>query len=178
MRLLIIFICLLCAAQAPAEIYKTVDKNGNVVYTDNPPTDDAEAVKLRAINTLPTQEPRTSDEPMPMAPQAAVNYQVEVISPRNEVVIPPGERDLAVAVSISPGLHPDHLVTYYLDGDLIEETQSSSIVIQDVPRGSRTLSIEVIDQQGEVLGKSDPVTVNVIRPPIKKPKPVKPVKKS
>lgn len=167
--LLVLIACLSFSLNLQAEIYKTIDKNGNVVYTDNPPTEGAEAVKLREINTLPAEENVVSDEPRPVVmKQGPINYQIDIISPRNEVVIPPGERDLAVAINMSPGLHPNHLVTYYLDNELIEETRSMSIVIQDVPRGARTLIVEVIDQQGNSLGKSEPLTINVIRPVVKK----------
>jgi hypothetical protein len=167
--LLLLIVCLSFGSSLQAEIYKTIDKNGNVVYTDNPPKEGAEAVKLKEINTLPAERNVTVyQNPSTEMQEGPVNYQIDIISPRNEVVIPPGERDLAVAIGISPELHPDHLVTYYLDGDLIEETRSFSIVIQDVPRGARTLTVEVIDQQGNSLGKSDPLTVNVIRPVVKK----------
>lgn len=164
-----LFLVLICFSFGVcADIYKTVDKDGNVVYTDSPPNDDAQAVKLREINTLPAQETGFSETPVRAQQPQSVSYEIDIISPRDQVVIPPGERDLAVAVNISPGLHPDHLVTYYLDSELIEETRSASIVIQDVPRGARTLTVEVIDQQGNSLGKSAPLTVNVIRPVVRK----------
>ena len=49
-------------------------------------------------------------------------------------------------------------------------------MVQDVFRGSHTLEVEVIDNNGTSLGKSAPVVVNVIRPTVKqqaapKPKP-------
>src|SRR5690606_42036520 len=44
---------------ASAQIYKTVDKDGKVIYTDKPPADQpAEAVKLPPINTLDRKSTR------------------------------------------------------------------------------------------------------------------------
>jgi len=156
-------IALFFAAEVLADVYKTVDKDGHVVYSDNPPDDQAEAIKLPNITTLPSDTPIPHDNSEAPVPQE-IHYEVRVISPRNEVSIPPGERDLAVAINLTPSLGQDHLITYYLDGELLQETQSTSIVIQDVPRGARTLTVEVIDQNGEVLGQSEPLTINVIRP--------------
>lgn len=38
---------------AYSEIYKTVDENGNVVFTDNPKGNEAEEVQLPEVNTQP-----------------------------------------------------------------------------------------------------------------------------
>jgi hypothetical protein len=168
MRGFVLLICVLCSAVCFAEVYKTVDKDGNVKYSDSPPDEQAQTVKLPELNTLPPDEQGQVYQSTAQPNNEFVEYQVEIISPRNEVVIPPGQRDLAVAVSINPGLQGDHLITYYIDGELVEETQSSNIVIQDPPRGGRTLTVEVIDQSGEVLGRAEPKTINVIRPIKKK----------
>jgi Domain of unknown function (DUF4124) len=167
-RFLLIILCIFIGAHSFAQIYKTVDKDGNVVYSDTPPNDQAESVKLKEILTLPAEHPGNSVSTDTRRDEAVVEYKVEIVSPRNEVVIPPGQRDLAIAISLDPYLQPDHLITYYMDGELIEETQSTSIVIQDPPRGGRTLTVEVINQQGDVLGVSQPLTVNIIRPIFKK----------
>ncbi len=168
MRGLLLLLCVLCSQISFAEIYKTVDKDGNVKYSDSPPDEQAQTVKLPELNTLPPDQQGQVYQSPAQPDNEIVEYQVEIISPRNEVVIPPGQRDLAVAVSINPGLQEDHLITYYIDGELVEETQSSNIVIQDPPRGGRTLTVEVIDQSGEVLGRAEPKTINVVRPIKKK----------
>jgi Domain of unknown function (DUF4124) len=167
-RFLLLILCVLISTTSVAQIYKTVDKDGNVVYSDTPPNDQAESVKLKQILTLPAETPTNSTSTS--RDDGVVQYQVEIVSPRNEVVIPPGQRDLAVAIVLNPSLQQDHLITYYIDGELVQETQSTSIVIQDPPRGGRTLTVEVINQQGDVLGVSAPLAVNVIRPIAKKGK--------
>lgn len=168
--LLLILVGCLPALSGYAQIYKTIDKDGNVVYSDSPRSDQAEELKLRELNTLPAQAvDRESDTGSQAANQPSnVNYQISIVSPREEVVIPPGQRDLAVAVSLNPGLQADHLLVYYLDEELIQETQATSIVIQDPPRGGRSLRVEVIDQRGETLARSEPRQVNIIRPIVKK----------
>ena len=46
--LLIFAVC----AQAYAQVYKTVDENGNVVYTDQPPEDGSEPIKLKPLSVI------------------------------------------------------------------------------------------------------------------------------
>lgn len=169
--LLCVLIGLSLTAGASAQIYKTVDKDGKVIYTDKPRGDQpAEPLNLPPINTLPPENannyPQIGEDVQP----ESVNYQVSIISPRENVTIPPGERDLGIAVTLNRPLAGDHWLLYFMNGELLEETQASNIVIQDVFRGSHTIVVEVIDSNGNSLGKSSPVVVNVIRP-IVKPQP-------
>lgn len=166
-RILMVLWCVFLCTGTFAQVYKTVDKDGNVVYSDTPSNEQAKAVELKEITTMPADVPRETSSYTPQD-NGAVSYEVNIVSPRNEVVIPPGQRDLAVAISLNPSLHQDHLITYYLDGELLQETKSTSIVIQDPPRGGRTLTVEIINQQGDVLGVSQPLTVNIIRTSVNK----------
>ncbi len=49
----------LTTAVAYAEIYKSVDENGNVVFTDRPPTPGAQPMELRGLTVVPVPEPAT-----------------------------------------------------------------------------------------------------------------------
>ena len=44
---------LLLAIPASAQIYKTTDEHGNVVFTDSPPPGEGEQVELPQTNTTP-----------------------------------------------------------------------------------------------------------------------------
>ena len=35
-----------------AQVYKTVDENGNVVYTDQPPADGSRPIKLKELSVI------------------------------------------------------------------------------------------------------------------------------
>lgn len=164
------FLLILLAPLTMAEVYKTVDKDGRTVYTDKPKTDNAEKVELPGLNTVPGAQPLPNSYPAVSidARPARVEYTIDIISPRADVTIPVGQRDLAIAAVVSPSLQPDHLLVYFMNGELLEETTMSNIIVKDVPRGTHTLVIEVIDQSGQSLGISAPVIVNVIRHVIKK----------
>lgn len=167
MRKLLVLMVLL-AQVAGADVYKVVDKDGTVRYTDKPPTENAEKIKLREVNTVPGAEPLPQSTPVSSYEprEAAINYQIGIISPRADVTIPVGQRDLAIAVTVNPGLQEGHLLVYFMNGELLEETTLNNIVVKDVPRGSHTLVVEAINADGQSLGISPPVIVNVIRPNI------------
>jgi hypothetical protein len=169
-------IVLLITLGAQAEIYKTHDKDGHVVYTDKPKMDNAEIIQLKETNTVPGAEPLPNSTPINgYKTQAAnVQYQINIISPKSNVTIPPGQRDLAIAVQLYPPLNQDHLLVYFMDGELLQESQLNNIVVKDAPRGGHTLVVEAIDRNGQSLGTSAPVIVNIIRPTIIKPASPKP----
>jgi hypothetical protein len=178
MRILLLCLVVL-ASWATADVYKTVDKDGRTIYTDKPKTDNAEKVELRGLNTVPSATPQPDHYPRvsrDTSPQL-VNYTIDIISPRNDVAIPVGQRDLAIAITLSPALQPDHLLVYFMNGELLEETTMNNIIVKDVPRGTHTLVVEAIDQRGQSLGTSAPTLVNVIRANIKKNAPIKPTPK-
>lgn len=171
-----LFCLLLLAPWVAADIYKTVDKDGRVIYTDKPKDEKARKLELRDINTTPSPEPlpdSTAVDSFQSRP-AAISYQIDIISPRQDVIIPIGQRDLAIAINVTPALRGDHLLVYFMDGELLEETTTNNIIVKDVPRGTHTIVVEAIDPGGQSLGTSAPVSVSVMRPVIKKPAPPAP----
>ncbi len=167
MRIVLMMLVFL-AHLAAADVYKTVDKDGNITYTDKPSTDKAEKLELREINTVPGAQPLPQSSPVNSydSQPAALNYNINIISPRNDVSIPVGQRDLAIAISLKPALQQGHLLVYFMNGELLEETAMNNIIVKDVPRGTHTLVVEAIDANGRSLGTSPPVIVNIIRPNI------------
>lgn len=176
MRVAIILMALLLANVCVAEVYKTKDKNGNVIYTDNPKSDDAEKIELRELNTVPSAPPTYTPEASNNTP-AAVSYHIDIISPRDNLIIPVGQRDLAIAVNLDQPLQAGHLLVYFMNGELVEETMMTNILVKDVARMSHKITVEVMDENGQSLGVSAPVTVTFMGPANKKPASPKPTPK-
>lgn len=175
MRIVVLLLAIV-AGLAWADVYKTVDKDGRVIYTDKPTSDNAQKVELREINTVPSPPPLPQSTPVEsfQSQTAAISYKIGIISPRNELIIPVGQRDLAIAVKVEPKLQPGHLLVYFMNGELLEETEMTNIIVKDAPRGIHTLVVEAIDANGQSLGTSAPVSVSLMRPIVKKPAPPAP----
>jgi hypothetical protein len=174
-RLLIILLFLALPLSAPAKIYRTVDEQGNVVFTDEPPPAGAESeeVTLPQINTTPPPEPRPDLAPEPNEPAeepAATEYGVAITDPSDETTIPMGPGNFTVSGVVRPSLGSGHKVQLFMDGVAQGDPQTTpSWQLTNVFRGAHDLTIAVIDGEGNQLAVSDPVRVYVLRPSVNYP---------
>jgi len=170
---------LLVAAGLQAQVYRSVDKNGNVIYSDVE-SDNAEEViiDLAPSYTAPTVISPSSngengstyeDEPTEENLEDKVitipKYQVTIISPaQNESFQNP--EMITVTANILPVLNAiraDKLL-FKLDGKIIGSAQAStSITLTALERGSHILLVSIVDKTGTVIKKSKSVLFHVHR---------------
>lgn len=160
---------LLMALPLSANVYKSYDKDGNVVYSDAPKNDQAKAVALPTLNTLSPSSAAVSGPsaaaPSLAFPAAAGDFEVTLISPRAESSIAAAQNDLPIVVAVSPQLGEYQTLQYLLNGEVMQETQSTNIVINQPPRGSVTLQVNVVDEMGDVISSSPAIVVHLLRFP-------------
>lgn len=157
---------------AQAQIYKTTDENGKVIFTDTP-TDKAEAVELRETNVAPGSEriklpakgaPKDSPELPP--------YQLYINSPAPETHLNPGDRNLTVSFEVNRKLEPGLRFQLLSNGEPIGSSSTgNSITVPEIYRGEHQISVIVYDQDQRVLAESSPVTVYVHRAQVPRPTP-------
>ncbi len=149
-----------------AEIYKTVDKNGRITYTDVPPANtDAKPLELKTINSLPSPAviPNTSPRYSSVSDDAN-EYQVQITAPENGTTLLADERSVTVSISIEPSLNDGNLLAYKINGDTLTTTQETTYTIVEPPRGEHSLTVDVIDSEGKTLAQSNAITLLVMRP--------------
>ncbi|GAB3108213.1 DUF4124 domain-containing protein [Aestuariicella hydrocarbonica] len=155
---------------AAAEIYKSVDEHGNVIYTDNPKGNNkVNTVELPPVNTQPatpvyqrpTQQPSQSTE-----------YQVTIHAPQDGAQIPTGQRDIPVSLNVSPQLKQGAYIQILLNGQVFgSDFHATQFTLQGVYRGEHHLQAVVISASGEELARSDSVTIYVHRASVARPQP-------
>ena len=147
-------------------IYRTVDADGNVVFTDNPPDKKrAEEVKVGPTNTMDSPPPERRAEPRgdapPEPPPVPDNgYQtVSISAPSAGANLRiPQDNPIQVQVSLSPSLKSGHRLVILDNGTPLEGTA------MDFPNpGEHTLIAQVRDGDGTVLIESRPVVFYVMR---------------
>lgn len=157
---------LLLAPLANAQIYSSVDANGQRVFTDRPTEHAAAPVKLNPTNHIasdPTLLPLRVLKPEP-EPEAQVSYTLEILSPENDQTIRDGSGTLVVEVASEPPLEPNHFFQVMLDQTIAgEPTQSSSITLAQVDRGTHTLRVAVVNARGQQQALSNAKTVHIKR---------------
>lgn len=164
---LALMITAIFATQAAAQIYKTTDADGNVVFTDQPPagTSSSEQVDLQHTNTAPAVTPRPRSAAKPREAEEPAPIEVSITSPANETTIPMGGGIFDVSAAVNPGIEEGQTLQLLMDGTPKGGPQTGSLwKLENVFRGAHDLSVQVFDSDGKVIATSDPVRVYVMRP--------------
>lgn len=151
-----------------AQIYRVIDEHGHVTFTDKAPDASSEAITLKPLNTSSAVEPasqQTAPQQGPASP--AEEYSLSIASPSHETTIPMGPGNFSVVASTSPALNADETLQLKINGENRGPAQSATTWnLTNVFRGEHQLSIERLSAQGEVLARSETITVYVLRPSI------------
>ena len=156
--------CLLLPGFVSAAIYKTVDEEGNIVFTDNASASDSvEEVKLRPLTPIPALQPTDKAPPPKLAEEAFKGYnKLEIVEPIPGATIH-NQSSFNVRISLSPDIQSGHRVRLLLNGKRIgESTGQLNFMASNVERGSQVLTAEILDAKSKVL-KSTKSTVYVHR---------------
>ena len=174
MRYLLLVLASVCGL-AQAEIYKTYDKNGNVVFTDTPSAA-AEQVQEKPIMTMPALsrdviDKKQKDKPAPASTEPTA-YKVAVDRPKANDMLHKTEASFNAVVSLTPPLWKEHHLHVTLDGKS-QGIDNFAPTIDPVvlERGQHRLEIKAVDAKGRELGKE------VIDFFIQQPSAIKPAKK-
>lgn len=165
--------CATLGVRADQTVYRVIDAQGKVSYTDTPPKSGAvEPVTLKEVNTQPAMEARKAQAPAPDA--AASPYtRIEIVSPANDSTIVPGQLNVIVQLEMEPTLQSGHLVQFYLDGaPQGPAAATTSIALSDLYRGSRAIHAAIVDAKGTRVAQSNSVVIHVKRPSVKLKRPV------
>jgi hypothetical protein len=171
---------LTCAGPAISQIYKTVDEEGNVVFTDIPPredTQDAEQIVVETPNSFAIEEaigPREqwvveseeSDE------EAAFFYKSLVIaSPTADESIRENAGNVSIVAVANPRLQSGHRMRLVMNGTSIQEGSQTRFDLENVDRGTHVVATEIVDDSGNVLIRSTDTTFHLQRYRIPTPRP-------
>ncbi|MBL1278475.1 MAG: hypothetical protein COB30_020565 [Ectothiorhodospiraceae bacterium] len=171
-RRLIIFTIVLLSGALPgiflagnvsAELYKRVNPDGSVEFTDIPANSDDEPLKLAPLSTFKSTLPPREGIKIPST-SASVKYtSAKIISPANETTIRDNAGIITVNASVSPGLQSGHKIVLLDNGVIKGESTSGSFTISNADRGAHALSIQVQNKSGKTLISSGSVTVYLHR---------------
>jgi hypothetical protein len=154
---------------AAQEIYKTVDENGNVVYTDQRPSEDAQPVRLPELTVV---------DPVELGDQDAVSgaqgnrspddeetdFGLSIVSPEPEATVRNTAYVLSVQVATDRELPSGTQLAYLVDGEVREQTRALAIELDEVWRGEHQLAVELRTRDGDVLASAGPVTFYMHQP--------------
>ncbi|NBA94126.1 DUF4124 domain-containing protein [Pseudomonas sp. R5(2019)] len=168
MRLLLIGLLLLVALPASAQIYKYIDANGNITYSNVPPPDGrpSEIVVLPPFNSVEPQ-PRTQPPlTTPGTPRAPVHSTYDVLEltdlPTDEA-LRANNGTFTVTVRMEPRLVPGQLLRLVLDGKPYGQPSNvPRLQLVNIDRGDHYLAVQVLNN-GEVIQQSQPTKFTLQR---------------
>jgi hypothetical protein len=147
-----------------AAVYKTVDKNGNVTYSDSP-GDRAEKLNLPPIPVINiSPSPDLNLTPKPYAKEQSRSYNLlSIDSPKNGATIRNNSGNVSVSISISPTLAENDTIVLKSNGAEIGRGRSSILSISQMDRGSHTLQAVIVNADGKILSISETITFHLLR---------------
>lgn len=178
--------CLPLGAMEAATVYRGIDDQGNTVFTDTP-TQDGQRIKLRPLTVVPSQEPVSSSSKaaeVPAEKKSAARsargasgdpfmpYSTfKIASPQDGYTLQTGYAgDIAVDIEIEPELRKDHRIRLLMDDEISQSAMhTQAFMLNGLNRGEHTLRAELLDAQGKVRHRSDPVTLYVHRASVNLP---------
>ena len=168
------------SATTYADIYRSVDENGVVTYSDQP-NSKSEAVTLPAANiAIQPTTPKKTDanhtenaansenaaETKPAATEKKPYTTFAITSPKDQETFH-NITELPISVSIDPALQKSDKLRYYFDdAPFGSETTNTTTTIPKVGegkeilvRGSHTISVSLINEQGSEIMRTPTITV-------------------
>jgi hypothetical protein len=180
MRGLTIAVCLavilpLGGSALAQQIYRTVDEDGNVVFTDVPPapSEQGEAVDVAPMNTFSAPTIQASEPTGESTDSAEAIYRyLEITSPGNEESIRDNAGNVTVTAAIEPRLRRSHRMVLVMDQNPTEiVAEGGEFVLRNVDRGTHTVSVRVLDRAGVVQMESEARTFHMLRYRLPTPRP-------
>jgi hypothetical protein len=159
----------LISAAPAAVVYKWVDADGVVHFSDQP-VPGAEKITTSGGSTRGIMS-----QPMPGGGAAAEKpkprpvQHASISSPTPDQTFTGGEQ-VSASVSVDPPLTPAQTVSWTLNGAKVgESSNATQLMLPDLPRGTYTIAATVSDSVTGDSISADPVTFNVLRPSVLSP---------
>lgn len=167
----LLLLLLASAAWADATLYRWVDDQGVVHYSDTPQPG-AEKVHIAPAQTFPAA-PVSAAQSASSSPAAASQGQSCAITqpaPEQSFYAP---ETVAVEVQVTPHLEGATQLVVSLDGAAVQPAKSAErgylYQLSNVDRGAHTVTAEVRDGAGHLLCNASPVNFYVQRPSLLSP---------
>jgi len=166
------------AAAGEGKIYRTVDAQGNVIFTDIPPREDdqnAEQIVIENSNSFDVEEAIPADDQWIVEPEEAAEggaadddapfrYDtLEIVSPADDAPVRDNAGNVTIVSNISPRLQSGHTLRLMMDGAVVQEGPQGTFDLANVDRGTHMITLDIVDSAGNVLIRSNQSSFHMLR---------------
>jgi len=177
MRSLLILAGLAITLAASAqEIYRWVDKDGVVHFSDQPGADNAVLIKVVEPNSFENEDsggdassasPAAATE-QPSTPDFPPYRGLFISSPAADQVFFGGDAVVTATAELDGTLNPDHSVVFFLNGER-RDSEGLSTEFANLARGTYFLRASILDENGKPVISSSQLTFHVRQPSVNSP---------
>ena len=150
---------------AMAEVYRHVDEQGNVTYTDEP-REGAETIRVKPVTTivLPKQEDIGTIDIQADAQDEAPYERIEITNPEDEEAFWSASGNMVVNVASTPALREGHMYEVTLDGQIVGQSTNGTIALDNVYRGTHQAQVRVVDSRGRPVQDGESISFTLHQP--------------
>ncbi len=162
MRAFLVSMLLGLCIGADAAVYKIVNPDGSVTFSDRP-QEGAEELDVGTVQTIDADVPSASTEPVKVP--AFPGYEIfEISSPKNDETFRDNGGVVSIQLTLQPRLFRDHTISIFMDGkDIGGGGRSTGLTLQNVDRGSHRVHATVVGKDGEQVASTPAVTFHLHR---------------
>lgn len=164
MKYHLVIALLLASFSTQAEIYRGLDEEGNVTFSDKEQAG-SELIPTPIPNVIPRFKPEqdkatdteTQDSKDTEEAKETLYTSFKIVKPDNGSTVIVSSGNLSISLSINPALDTKQgdYIRLYLDNRLVKSKISSlSSSIPNVDRGSHSLKAELVRKSGKVIQSS------------------------
>ncbi|MGD8312456.1 MAG: DUF4124 domain-containing protein [Gammaproteobacteria bacterium] len=162
MRILPLLLALIAVA-VQAELYKSINQDGEVVYSDSP-SPGARRLKLPELPTYALPPVGSLRTPSRVPIKNDLYERFVFAAPANDATIRDELGVIHTELQLVPGLGDDHLIQYYLDDKPYGPPYDQlTVTMSNLAPGRHRLSASVIDRQGNILISTEDIVVTIER---------------
>lgn len=156
------------ANAAEMKIYHWVDDDGKVHFSDTA-VPGTEEIQVKDFNLLTSED--SSSEAGSIASELAFNdedeavtYQATITSPEDDMPLRSNDGTINIHVATKPEKEHSQKLQLYLDGKKLGSPQiSPTMRALNIDRGTHQVQVELLSEDGNVLAKTQVVTVHLQR---------------
>ncbi|NKN32639.1 DUF4124 domain-containing protein [Marichromatium bheemlicum] len=140
---------------AQAGVYRWVDAEGRVHFSDRPGAD-VQALDLGVARSVATDPADNAPAPAaPAFPFTGPYSRFEIRSPAADARLERARAGLAVVLELEPGLAPGHRLVMVLDGlETVIEAGATRFALEGVSFGAHRLEVLIRDAEGALVART------------------------
>lgn len=166
-KALLIVCCIFSAMALAEDAYRSVNEQGNVVFSDKQ-TPGAEKIELQEAQTIAPLSVEPFEYTSPQQPSKAYE-SIQISNPQDDAAIRENSGAVIISVSVKPDLQEGHVLTIYVDDEQVSSSTATSVSLNNLDRGTHNVRAAVQDAEGRLILDSKTTTFHLLRHSVQHP---------